>query len=111
VTLKGLVPRLIAISLDAASWQFADVVFCEIRASRLKKVVDESSVDATIEELLEVAAKVIYNASGVLPGFDAHAGARVVPIVARILGALDPNRAEEEAVERALWRLPPKRLV
>ncbi|WP_438015643.1 hypothetical protein WMF18_32920 [Sorangium sp. So ce315] len=103
----GFGQRMLAICRDKSAWCTAESLFLELRRASLNSESERVPVECAMVDLFEVAAKVVFNASGAQPGFDAHAGARVLPLVWRIMRLIDQGPAREEAlclVEEALWR-------
>ncbi|WP_437631894.1 hypothetical protein [Sorangium sp. So ce854] len=103
----GFGQRMVAICRDKSAWGTAEHLFLELRQSSLRSENERAPVECAMADLVEVAAKVVFNASGARPGFDLHAGARVLPLVWHIMRLIDQGPAQEEAlclVEDALWR-------
>ncbi|WP_437731974.1 RHS repeat domain-containing protein [Sorangium sp. So ce1335] len=103
----GFGQTMVAICRDKSAWGTAEGLFLELRRVSLNAEYEISPLERAMVDLLETSTKVVFNASGAQPGFDAHAGARVLPLAWRImtLVAEDPGRdAALRRVEEALWR-------
>ncbi|WP_437912839.1 hypothetical protein WME73_38465 [Sorangium sp. So ce302] len=103
----GFGQRIVAICRDRNAWGVAESLFRELRRVRLNLESEGSPIECAMVDLLEVSAKVVFNASGAQPGFDEHAGARVLPLVWHIMRLVEEEPSREEAlrcVEGALWR-------
>ncbi|XXX81364.1 hypothetical protein WMF30_21625 [Sorangium sp. So ce134] len=103
----GFGQRMVAICRDKGAWGTAESLFLELRRVSLGSEDEDSSVERGLVDLLEVSAKVVFNSSGAQPGFDAHAGARILPLVWRIMRFIDQEHGRKEElrlVEEALWR-------
>ncbi len=103
--------RVIVLCRTEALWPTASALFEEFRAERLSSRGVLSQVPPHWCDLLELACKVSHNASGVAPGFDAHAATRVLGLARH---ALDSGVGRTEArvadTERALLaEVTPKR--
>ncbi|WP_437852571.1 hypothetical protein [Sorangium sp. So ce363] len=103
----GFGQRMLAICRDRSAWGTAESLFHELRQASLSFEIEGSPVECAIVDLLEISAKVVFNASGARPGFDAHAGERVLPRVWQIMRFIEREPGREELlcrVEEALWR-------
>ncbi|WP_437759580.1 hypothetical protein [Sorangium sp. So ce1389] len=107
----GFGGRMVAICRNKSAWSTAESLFLELRRVSLSSGDEGSPIERGLVDLLEVSAKVVFNASGAQPGFDAHAGARILPLVWRIMRLIDQEPGREEAlclVEETLWRYAKK---
>ncbi|MGK4002239.1 hypothetical protein WMF31_06430 [Sorangium sp. So ce1036] len=102
----GFGEKMVMICEDKYLWGTAESLFYDLRRVSLNAKFAGSPVERALVDLLEVSAKVVCNASGVVPGFDAHAGARILPLVVRIARLVEQEPGREEAlrlVDEALW--------
>ncbi|WP_437741281.1 hypothetical protein WMF39_37395 [Sorangium sp. So ce1504] len=103
----GFGGRIVVICHDRNAWCTAESLFLDLRRVSLNLENEGSPIECAMVDLLEVSAKIVFNASGAQPGFDAHAGARVLPLVWHIMRLVEEAPGREEAlrcVEEALWR-------
>jgi hypothetical protein len=103
----GFGQRNVAICHDGNAWCTTESLFRELRRASLNLESEGSPMECAMVDLLEVSSKVVFNASGAQPGFDEHAGARVLPLVWHIMRLVEEGPGREEAlrcVEGALWR-------
>ncbi|MGK4000063.1 hypothetical protein [Sorangium sp. So ce1024] len=68
----GFGQRMVTICREESAWGTAESLFLELRRGSLRSESERAPVECAMVDLLEVAAKVVFNASGARPGFDPH---------------------------------------